>query len=210
MLDANGVTRALYGIAGSTTLGDPIASGVLSSACSKRLCLAKTDAAIISSGESIDAPPGPALFALDHDAAFVYFPQTKQLARWHDGRLDPVDQNVAGEVLSIRESEGGVEFAVRRDDGTAIVRADNGVIDSLPDATGAVMLLDRGRVLFSTVDAVMLRRADGSQIRFEIAGAEAFLALGEGYVQVRAGSSTYAIRLEAGQEKMFLLPEAPQ
>src|SRR5713101_6330173 len=86
MPDQNGAARPVEGVAGSVTLGDAIANGVMSLGCSKRLCLVKTDASIVSSsGEAADAPPGPALFALDGNSAFVYFEHSQRLARWHQG-----------------------------------------------------------------------------------------------------------------------------
>jgi hypothetical protein len=209
MLDATGATRPVYGVAGSVTLGDVAATGVLSTACSQKVCLAKTDSSIISLTQSIDAPPGPALFALDGDAAFVYFPQSNRLARWHDGQLDPLDFDVDGEILSLRAVQGTLEFAARRRTGVWIVRDGNSVVDSLPRATKLVMLLKSG-VLFSVEDGLMLRRPDGAWVRFVVRGVEALLALGEDYVQIRAGGSTYALRVTPGREQLFLIPEPPQ
>lgn len=209
MLDANGATRPVYGVAGSVTLGDVVATDVLSTACSQQLCLTKTDSSIISLTQSIDAPPGPAVFALDGDAAFVYFPQSNQLARWHDGQLDLLDFDVDGEILSLRAVEGTLEFAVRRRTGVSIVRDGNTVVDSLPRATKLVMLLKSG-VLFSAEDGLVLRRPDGSWVRFVVKGVQALLALGEDYVQIRAGGSTYALRITPGREQLFLIPELPQ
>lgn len=209
MLDANGATRTVYGVAGSMTLGDADVVGVLSMACSRKLCLAKTDTSILAFGEAIDAPPGPALFALDGDRAWLYFPESKQLSRWHDRQLDFVDSGIDGEILSLRVMRGTLEFAVRRDDGTWIVRGGDEIVDSLPDATGPVMLLKEALV-YAGADSVTVRRSDGTEMRFDVAAADAFLALGEGYVQIRSANANYVLRVEAGREKIFLLPEPPQ
>ena len=208
MPDQDGAARPVQGVAGSVTLGDAMVTGVQALACSKRLCLVKTGASLVSlSGESADAPPGPALFALDGNAAFVYFERSRRLARWHEGRLDPVDFAVDGEVLALRVTDGGaLEIAVARDDGVWLVHGDGTVIDSLP--AGPLMLLKRA-VIYSAADGeVVLRRADGTELQFGVAGAESFFALGEGYVGVRAGNLTWAIRIEPGLEQAFLLPGA--
>jgi hypothetical protein len=203
MLDQNGAARPVLGVAGSVTLGDAIANDVRSLACSKRLCLLKTDASIVSSsGESADAPPGPALIA----PPFIYFEHTRQLARWSGGQLEPIDLAVDGQVLSLCEAaDGTIEFAVARQTGVWLVHGDGTVIDSLP--SGPVMLLRHG-VIFANPDEAILHRTNGTEVRFYVAGAESFFPLGEGYVGVRAGDSTWAIRVEPGKEQAFLLPRA--
>jgi hypothetical protein len=209
MLDAGGAARPVYGLAASVTVGDSNATGVLSAACSLRLCLLKTASAILSADRVADAPPGPAIFALDGEAAFVYFPQSQQLACWHAAQLDPMNLDVSGEILSMRAARGGLELAVRRDDGVWIVRANNEVIGSIPDATGPVMLLPDG-VLFASQDSLVVRHLDGTEVRFDLPGAEAIFTLGDGYVEVRAGGSSFAVRIEPGREQLFHLPEASQ
>jgi hypothetical protein len=69
------------------------------------------------------------------------------------------------------------------------------------------MLLQHG-LIFASSDEVILRRADGAEIRFDIADAETFFPLGEGYAGVRVGDSIWAIRIEPGREQAFLLPRA--
>jgi hypothetical protein len=65
MLDPNGAVRTVYGIASSVTLGDAEMDRVLSVGCSNALCLAKTDAGIVSAAGTVAAPRGRALFAFD-------------------------------------------------------------------------------------------------------------------------------------------------
>jgi hypothetical protein len=209
MVDSSGSARPLFGLPGSLSVGDPAATGVLSSACSATLCLIKTDAAIVSQGQSIAAPAGRALFAFFETGAYIYFPESKQLAHWHDGQLDPADFDVAGEVLSIRAGSGIVEFAVRRGFGIWIVRSGNAVVEAMPRDTQNIMLLDQG-ILFATREAMVLRRPDASSIRFPLAHTKSFAALGSGYVQIRAAGSVYALRVDAGREQLFLLPEPQQ
>jgi len=158
-------------------------------------------------GQVVNAPSGPALFAFAGNSAWIYFPRVRQLARWHDGQLVSGDFAVTGEVLSLRVREGGnLEFAVRRNAGTLVVNAQNQVDESIPANAGPVMLLTDG-FLYSTSDEIILRRPDASVVRFPIEGAESFLKMGEGYVQVRAGRISYVIPTTRGRERMFQLPE---
>ena len=211
MLDSSGSARTVYGVPGSIVLGNTLATGALSIASSRRLWLVKTDSAILSSTGSVPAPPGPALFALDGATALVYFPASNQLARWHEGQLDFLDGGIPDEVLSIRAGSGGtLDAALRRDGRVSLVSislTDGSVTvtGSIPNA-GVVTLLDAG-ILFSNRDALVLRRTDATEVRFDLPGAEAIFPLGDGYVEVRAGRSTYAIRTDPGRERTFLLPE---
>ena len=213
MLDANGIARPVYGISGSVTLGEVAASGVLSSACSRQLCLMKTGAAILSADGSVPAPPGPAIFALDGAAAWVYFPLSKQLARWQAGELDFLSVDIAGDIQSIRAgSDNTIDAVIRRGDRVWIARisaADGSVtfLGSLPRAAGPMMLLGENGVTFASRDGLVLRREDGSEIRFHVKNVSGIFALGEGYVEVRAGQSMYALRVDSGHERLFLLPE---
>ncbi len=209
MLDSSGAARPVFGLPGSISAGDPVATGVLSSGCSKTLCLIKTDAAIISQGQAIPAPAGPALFAFFESGAYVYFSESKQLAHWDNGQLDPVDFGVAGRVLSIRAVTGVVEFAVRRNLGICIVRSGNAVVEWMPPEAENIMLLDQA-IVFGTPEAIVLRRPDASTMQFPLTGVTSFTSLGAGYVQIRAAGSTYALRVDGGHEQLFLLPEPRQ
>jgi hypothetical protein len=219
MLDENGDARVVLGVAGSTTLGDPILSGVISLACSAQRCFAKTRTALLSSsGESIDAPAGPAVFAIDGAAAYVYFPETRQLARWHDGQLEPVvftpndimpnditptDFPGNAEVLALRATVGGFEYAVRRADG--VWAGDR----NLGDVT-AVQLLGDGSVLTANGEQVRLLRSDGTEADFAVAGVQSFIRISDACVQLVTSSGMWALAIEPGQERVFLLPGGSQ
>jgi hypothetical protein len=214
MLTRDGAARQVFGVAGNATLGDPMTSGVLSMGCSRSTCLLKTGSAIISSTGSVNAPPGPAIFSFDGAAALVYFSETRQLMRWHDNQLDPVEFDVSGQVIAIANGL----FAVQRASGVWIVRNGDKVVQSLPRGTRAVLLFTGG-VVFATRQAVVLRRTDASEQIFPIDpiglinavdAVESFSWLGENYVQVRTRSANYALRIDVGHERMFQLPEPPR
>jgi hypothetical protein len=204
MLDANGAVRTVYGIAASVALGDAEITGVLSSACSKTFCLAKTESSIVSALGNVAAPAGLALFAFDGDAAFVWFPQSRQLARWENGSLIPLDAGVDGDVLSIRATAGSVEFAVRRQSGVWVVNLDGSVVDALPLSSGPLILIPGG-VVYATADEIVIR-----EVRIPLRRVTAFSRMAQGYVQVRADGVDYALRVEKGRETLFQLPGVSQ
>jgi hypothetical protein len=208
MLDRDGVLRTVTGLGGSFQLEPPVGLRVLATACSRVLCVAKTEFAVVSPGGlSATAPAGGALLALNGSSALVYFPAAKQLARWQDGVLTPVEVNVDGEVLALRAAGGGVQFAVRRDSGVWIVSVDGSILDSLPSEAGAVLLLPDATV-YSTGDALVLRKSDGTELRFAVARITALYALGEGYVGAMSPQGAYALRTVAAREQLFVLPQA--
>lgn len=204
MLDANGAVRTVYGIAASVTLGDAETTGVLSSACSNTFCLAKTETSIVSSSGAVAAQAGPALFAFDGNTAFLWFPQSQQLAEWQNGTLTPVDANVDGEVLSIGATAGAVQFAVRRRSGVWIVNQDGSVAGSLPRATGPVMLIPGG-VVYATKSEIVI-----GNLQLPIQGVTGFSQMSGSYLQVRAGGADYSLRIQQGREILFQLPGVSQ
>jgi hypothetical protein len=204
MLDPNGAVRKVYGIASSVTVGDAEMTGVLSSGCSNTFCLAKTATSIVSASGNADAPDGPALFAFDGDAAVVWFPQSRQLARWANGALNVADTTIDGEVLSIGVNAGAVQLAVRRRSGVWIVNQDGSVVDSLPRSTGPVMLIPGGAI-YATNSELVIRN-----IRIPLAGVSSFSQMSGSYLQVRAGGVDYSLRIDLGRETLFQLPGVPQ
>jgi len=205
MVDPSGSLRPVEGVAGNFLLGPATVTGVLSTACSERLCLAKTDTKIVSAAGEIDAPLGPAIFGVDGDQAVVFFPEPRMFARWHDNTLDPLDWSVNSEVLSIRVRGDETDVAVRRDGSVSIVHPDGSVVDWVADTSEPVLLLREG-VLFATPDELVLRHPDASEVRFAFTGAQTIAAMGSHYAAIRAGDATYALRTESGREQLFLLP----
>lgn len=204
IVDSSGSLRPVEGVAGSFVLGPATASGVFSAACSKRLCLAKTDSKILSATGETDAPPGPAIFGAEGDGAIVFFQEPRTFAHWHDNTLDLLDWTVDGEVLSVRATE----IAVRQDGHVWIIHPDGSVADWIADTSGPVLLLEDG-VLFATSHELVLRHRDGSEVRFELIGAESIAAMGTNYAAIRTRAMTYALRTGPGRESLYLLPGTP-
>lgn len=217
IVDSSGALRSVQGVAGSFWLGPAGVPGVLSAACSERLCLAKTDSKILSATGEADAPAGPAIFGLNGDDAILFLPVPRTFVRWHDDTLESLDWTVDGDVLSVGFGDGDIEIAVRRDGNVWIIRPDGSVVDSIADATGPVLLLADG-VLFATSGELVLRRRDATEVRLQLGGATSITAMGPHYAAIHvindvsndlsneAGDAVYALRTEPGRESLFLLP----
>jgi len=252
MLDSGGLLRPVFGIAASATLGYPAGYPALAStasfACSSTLCLAKTDVAVVAfvpsapgNGQSVAvstplppsvtscACPGPALIALDpvgvaDGGAWIYFQALRRLTRWQNGVLNVIDFAPGGEVLSLRATTDGFDYAIVRDsfgrrattvwiEHYSASDASVAVVDSM-DAIGPVMLLDQG-ILLSSSDQVTLRRPNGQELAFPLAGAKTFMAAGDSYVEIIASGGMWILRTDPGKEQLSLLPgtrlvEAPR
>jgi hypothetical protein len=203
---ARGELRAVRGVAGAWVLGESVAQGAISAACSETLCLAKTAGAILSAGGETPAPPGPALFAFDSERALLYFPDSRQFAWWRDGRLDLLDWRIEGAVLSLRLTTAGPEIAVRRSNAVWIVNPENATLDSLPDASGPALLLP-GAILYSGGARLVLRRNNAGEAIFPLSGVVELFQAGPSYAAARTAGSTFLIRLDPHREAVFQLPE---
>jgi hypothetical protein len=201
--------RPVFGVSASVTLGNSVASAAVSAACSDSLCVLKTWDAIVAGGFRTKAPPGPALIAIDGQTALVYFPRIEKLARWQGDTLEPLALKVSGAVVGLRSNAGAAQFAVRRNGATWIVDGEDQAIDSLPSASGPIMLTAWG-AMYTDGDDVVLRRSDRSELRFSVPGARSFVAMATNYVQIRAARSSHALRIDFGQERIFQLPEPAQ
>jgi len=199
MLDENGRARAVSGAHAGAALGDSLFDGTLISlACSDKMCLAKTETAVLSSaGDSADAPPGAALIAFAGDAAYVYFVETGQFAIWYAGQLYPFDFKPGGDVLAMRAK--GFDYAIARADGIWVGTQNLG-------AATAIFLLDDGGALLAVDGQVKLLRSDGSKIDFAVSGVGGFVRMGDRYVEVITDSGMWALDTLPGQEQILLLP----
>ncbi len=211
MVDGFERARPVFGVSGSVTLGDPVASAVLASACSDSWCVLKTWTALMIAGVETKAPPGPAFLAIDGQTILLYFPRLGQLARWQAGNLQPVPLNVTGTIAALRSTAGVAQFAVERNGATWIVDSNDQVLDSLPAASGPVLLPPAGAI-YTDGDDVVLRRRDGSDLRFPVPGVQSFSAMslsssGANYVEIRSLTASYALRIDLGHERIFELPE---
>jgi hypothetical protein len=66
-----------------------------------------------------------------------------------------------------------------------------------------------GVALSATADELVVRRADGNEVRFPVI-VENMRAMSAEYVQVSAGGREYVLWLKAGKEALYLLPAVTQ
>jgi len=209
MLDAEGSARPVIGPPGAAVLGTPVfKEAAISLACSERLCLAKTETALTSStGETWDTPPGAALIVFNGDGAYIYFVETRQLAAWNSGGgLRPIDFTPDGDVLSLRATPDGFDYALAREDGIWVGDRNLGVATS-------ILLLDSGGALLAGDGMVRLLQPDGTELDFAVTGSESFVGgfvrMSLNYVQVVTATGMWALDVEPGREQLFLLPGQP-
>lgn len=210
MVDSAGNARPLFGVAASVTAGDPVAQGVISSACAAGGCVLKMANALVAGGQTVAAPDGRALIALDGSGALIYFPGTGELARFQNGQLKAVESHIRGEIIGLRSSAGVAQFAVERSGTAWIVDQFDRALDSLPGYSSGPVMLFAGGEIYLSGRGVVLRRTDQSQIEFAAPGAAWFSAAAANYVQVHAGRRSYAVRTDPGREQIFELPEPAQ
>jgi hypothetical protein len=155
IVDAAGSVRELRGLAGAFTLGPAKYQGVISIGCNGRTCLAKTaDQVLWRSGVS-GAPSGPAIFGFEGERALIYFPETRQFARWSDSGSQMLDWAVDGEVLAVRPRGESADLVVRRNGAVWVVEVGGEVRDGLPSDTIAALLLPSG-IVYATSDTVVV------------------------------------------------------
>ena len=212
MLDVNGRARPVSGAPAAAVVGTPWFDGAITSlACSAQGCVAKTEAALFTSGGVVvDAPPGGAIIALDSTspgAAYVYFVQSGKLSRWTGSELLAMDFAPEGDMLSLRAVGGVFEYAVERDGEVWIGSKKLG-------AANSVLLLDGGGALLASDGQVRLLRPDGTEVDFAITGGGGFVGgfirMGDQYVQVITDSGMWVLDIAPGREQIFLLPGVSQ
>jgi hypothetical protein len=207
MLDVNGRARPVSGAPAAAVVGTPWFDGaVISLACSAKGCVAKTESALFTpAGVVVDAPPGAAIIALDSTApgaAYVYFMQSGQLARWTGSELVAMDFAPGGDVLALRAVAGGFEYAAERDGEIWIGGKSLG-------AANSVLLLDGGGALLASGGQVRLLRPDGVELDFAVGAGTfvgGFIRMSDQYVQVITDAGMWALDIEPGHEQIFLLP----
>jgi hypothetical protein len=213
MLDANGGLRPVYGVPGSSTLGDPLLTGVLSAGCVAELCLAKTQDTLwnwrSATGEwaQVSAPAGPALFAFMGADAFVLV--NGALYRWSGGALALVPFLPHSPVLALRAASDGFDYAVSRDGATVVEHLSliDGSVNAVSSAAGdGLMALLDSSVLIASDDASKIVRGDGTEISLPVSGVQKVQWLGDGFLQATTAEANFVIRIESGREQVFLLP----
>jgi hypothetical protein len=226
--DKSDGVRFVFGIAGNFSLGDTIGKETVSSGFSGSLGLLKTDRTVSIFDQDgrvsarLDAPAGPALFAFadSGENALIYLVSEGALLDWSGGKLThvPIDQaTIEGEVVSLAQpSPGYASMLVRRLDGIWFLRVSltSGAVGPqrrIPAACLPALLLNDGALIFSDSSGITLRRADATEIHFDLrlSGRGQMRQMGAGWVQIEnPGGGQFAMLLTKGRERIYQLPEA--
>jgi hypothetical protein len=234
LLDSGGALRALYGTAANFILGEVLSSGNTTCASSNTATLVKTPEEVLLIGTDGEVkarwagPGGGAVFAFHADgaAALVLFAEGPSLLRVVEDRLEPVPvdmERLGGMVVAVAAPDrASALMGVARGQEIWLVKVstESGqVLDErlLPGVAGRMHLLGDGSVLYTDHGDLVWRTRDGLEKRFALeAGVDAFAPLGASWVAITArhadaeGLTRYGLRLDAGREGLYQLPEVAQ
>ncbi len=220
--DSGNALRPVYGIAGNFVLGPAASTGVVSAAFSGSFGWVKTDSTLLVTDRlgqaltSMDAPAGPALFAFSQDGApsLALFAGTNALIQWNAGTFQQVATLYASTVVSIASPDvDHAALVVQRDDGLWDVRlllATGETVSqtALPGLRAPVLMLATGDFVYTDADGVVVRKTDGVELHIctPLPESFAFQQMGDGWIQL----GKYVVRITAGREQSYALPEAEQ
>jgi hypothetical protein len=141
--DESNAVRPILGVRGNFSLGGPIAQNVLSAILWRGKPVVKTDTELLIGGGRYPAPPGPALFALTREAAYIIC--GSQLLRWSQGSLDSLAFTAPeGEIVDTQVGDVGLMLLVRRGDELWLVSG--GAETRLAGVSGAALLQSDGSI----------------------------------------------------------------
>ena len=123
--------------------------------------------------------------------------------------MTPLPFRPDGEVLSLRATGDGLDYALRRNQVTSVehISISSGSVSlmSSQGSTGPVALLDNG-TLITSANGTKLVRGDGSEVAFPVTAIQSLSWLGEQFLQATTAEANWVIRVAVGSEQAFLLP----
>ena len=227
MLDGGGALRPVFGIAGNFVIGDAVATEIRFAAYSGTFGIVKTGSAVVvldRQGQlvaSVDAPPGPALFAFSRggDPALVYVSDANVLLRWRDGTFEAIPF-ASDPVVSIAALDSArARLIVQRDDGlwdVEVLVATGEILSqaAIPDVAPPVLLLATGDLVYGGASGIVIRKPGGAERHIDapLPASFAFQQMGDGWVQFRdlSAGREFALRVAENREQFYQLPEADQ
>jgi hypothetical protein len=223
--DSAHTLRPAYGVAGNFILGPAVAKNILSEAFSGSFGLLKTDsslAAFNSQGKllaSVDAAPGPALFAFSPggSTALAYIASSNALVEWSGSAFVPVSVNISDTVVSIAfPAPLKASLLIQRGDtiwrlsfplGTAGASSQNALIG----LHAPVLALPSGQLVYRDTGGIVIRSTDASEIHIgaSLPASFSLQQMNRDWVQLSDLNSSrrFAIRATAGREGFYQLPE---
>jgi len=230
VLDGARALRPAYGLAGNFILGPAVTGTVVTAAFSGSLGLLKTDsslAAFDAQGKvlaSLDASPGPALFAFSPDStsALAYIASSGALVAWSGNAFAAVSLNsgelAADAVLAIA-FPGPLEaslIVLRKDSlWELVLPLDTSGLISQKALTGVhapVLVLPSGDLVYRDSAGISIRRADASEVHIgaSLPASFSLQQMSQGWVQLTCLNGSFAIRATHGSEGFYRLPEHQQ
>ena len=224
--------RPVLGLAGNFILAEPVFANVSSAAYSGSFGLLKTDTSVIatdSQGQvrnATDAPRGPANFAFFRDGspAFAYLPGPNLLFAWYGAgfQMLPFDCQLfpAAAVVGISAPDAAhVVFLVQAGDGlqeisvlTETSQAESQT--ALPGIAAPALRLASGALVYTDGKGIVIRAADSSEVHLDgqLPPGFSLAPMGADWLELSDLSSTarFAIRVTAGREALYSLPEVDQ
>jgi hypothetical protein len=223
----DGTLRPVYGVAGNFIMGASIAGQggggkVISHAFSGSLGLLKTDSTLAGFGghgqvlATMDAAAGPALFAFSPDGltGLAYVPGSNKLVEWKAGQLVTMPfHSELGTVLAVALSNAfEPSLIVQRNDG--IWEVTSASQKALVGATAPVLALASGDLVYSDATGIVVRKPDASEVHVaaQLPAKFSLQQMNSDWVQLSdlATARRFAIRVLAGREGFYQLPEAGQ
>ncbi len=221
--------RPAYGLAGNFILGPSIAGKIVSEAFSGSIGLLKTDsslAAFDSQGKllaSMDAPPGPALFAFSPSGAtaLAYMASGKALVEWRGSAFAPLafhEAVRADAVLAIAfPTPFEASLFVQRKDTIWELNFPLGAVgtasqNALIGVHAPLLALPSGDLVYSDATGIVVRRSDASEVHIAAALPASFSLqqMNQDWVQLTDLNSNarFAIHTTPGRERFYRLPES--
>jgi hypothetical protein len=235
--DSASALRPVYGITGNFILGPSIAGKIASEAFSGCLGLMKTDSLISAFDPqgnllaSIDAAPGPALFAFspDGETGLAYIASSQSLIEWRGDSFAPVStgyQIPTGDaVLAIAFPDPfEASLILRRNARDAKgdlweVNVPLGAAGTLSQSAlngvhAPVISLPSGELVYSDGHGIVVRATDASEVHIPASLPARFSLqqMNQDWVQLTDldGPARFAIHTTPGRESVYQLPGGQQ
>jgi hypothetical protein len=227
--DAAHALRPAYGLAGNFILGPSLAGNIVTEAFSGSLGLLKTGSslgAFDSQGKllaSMDAAPGPALFAFSPDGVtgLAYIVSSHALVEWRGSAFQPVwldsQEAIAEPVLAIAfPTPTEASLFIQRDDTVQEVNFPLGSVGTLSQNAligvhAPLLALPTGDLVYCDPGGIVIRRTDGAEVRIAASLPAGFSLqqMNRDWVQLTDlnRSARFAIRTTPGREGFYQLPE---
>lgn len=227
--------RPVYGVAGNFILGPSITGKVVNEAFSGCLGLLKTDSSLSAFDAqgnllaSIDAAPGPALFAFspDGETGLAYVVSSKSLIEWRSTAFAPISSTYQvpadDAVLAIAFPDPfEASLILRRDARNANgdlwqVNVPLGAAGTLSQSAlngvhAPVLALPSGELVYSDGQGIVVRSSDASEVHIPASLPARFSLqqMNQDWVQLADLSSParFAIHTTPGRESVYQLPQA--